>query len=94
MDQPIQIKRNALDVIETVVSLCSLVGVAAYLILAWRTIPDQVPTHFNAAGEIDSLGGKNSLLLLPIVSWLLYGLIGSTVDAQGILHEPFFLILG
>jgi uncharacterized membrane protein len=75
MDQPIQIKRNALDVIETIVSLCCLVGVAAYLFFAWRTIPDQVPTHFNAAGEIDSMGGKRSLLLVPIVSWLLYGLM-------------------
>ena len=75
MNEPIKIERNALDVIETIVSLSCLFGVAAYLILAWRTLPDQVPTHFNAAGEIDSMGGKNSLLLLPIVSWLLYGLM-------------------
>jgi uncharacterized membrane protein len=75
MEQPIKIERNALDILETIVSLSCLVGVAAYLILAWGTIPNQVPTHFNAAGEIDSMGGKHSLLLLPIVSWLLYGLM-------------------
>ena len=75
MDQQIKIERNALDVLETIVSLCCLVGVAAYLFFAWRTIPDQVPTHYNAAGEIDRWGDKSELIVLPIVSWLMYGLM-------------------
>jgi len=75
MEQPIKIERNALDILEIIVSLLSLVGVAAYLILAWKTIPDQIPGHYNAAGEIDRWGDKSELILLPIVSWLMYGLI-------------------
>ena len=75
MNEPIKIERNALDILETIVSLSCLVGVAAYLILAWRTIPDQIPGHYNAAGEIDRWGDKSELILLPIISWLMYGLI-------------------
>jgi len=75
MEQPIKIERNALDILEAIVSLSCLVGVAAYLILAWRTIPDQIPGHYNAAGEIDRWGDKSELIVLPIISWLMYGLI-------------------
>lgn len=75
MDQPIKIERNALDILETIVSLSCLVGVAVYLILAWKTIPDQIPGHYNAAGEIDRWGDKSELIVLPIASWLMYGLI-------------------
>lgn len=75
MDQQIKIERNALDVLETIVSLCCLVGVVVYLVFAWQTIPDQIPGHYNAAGEIDRWGDKSELILLPIVSWLMYGLM-------------------
>ena len=75
MDEPIQIERNALDILETVVSLSCLVGVAVYLILFWHTFPEQIPGHYNAAGEVDRWGDKSELIVLPIVSWVLYGLI-------------------
>ena len=75
MEEPIKIKRNALDVIETIVSLLCLVGVVVYLILAWHTIPDKIPAHYNAAGEINCWGNKSELIVLPIISWLIFGLI-------------------
>lgn len=75
MDEPIKIERNALDILETVVSLSCLVGVAVYLILFWHTFPEQIPGHYNAAGEVDRWGDKSELIVLPIVSWVLYGLI-------------------
>lgn len=75
MEKPIKIERNALDILETIVSLLSLVGVVVYLILAWKTIPDQIPDHYNAAGEIDRWGSKSELIVLPIISWLIFGLI-------------------
>ena len=75
MDEPIQIERNALDILETIVSLSCLVGVAVYLILFWHTFPEQIPGHYNAAGEVDRWGNKSELIVLPIVSWVLYGFI-------------------
>ena len=75
MEKPIKIERNALDILETIVSLLSLVGVVVYLILTWKTIPDQIPMHYNAAGEINRWGSKSELIVLPIISWLMFGLI-------------------
>ena len=75
MDEPIKIERNALDILEAIVSLSCLVGVTAYLILAWNTIPAKIPAHYNAAGEVNRWGSKSELILLPIVSWMLFGMI-------------------
>ena len=75
MDEPIKIERNALDIFEAIVSLSCLVGVTVYLILAWNTIPAKIPAHYNAAGEVNRWGSKSELIVLPIISVLLYGLI-------------------
>ena len=75
MDEPIKIERNALDVLEAIVSLSCLFGVSLYLILAWSTIPVQIPAHYNAAGEVNRWGSKSELIILPIISWLIYGMI-------------------
>ena len=35
-------------------------------------LPDRIPTHFNAAGQPDDYGGKNSIWLLPGVGLFTY----------------------
>ena len=49
-----------------------LIGTLIYLIVCWSTIPDQIPTHYNAAGEIDDWGGKGMIWFTVIISWALY----------------------
>lgn len=39
-----------------------------YLIVIWGDLPDQVPGHYNAIGEVDRWGSKWELITLPIVS--------------------------
>ena len=75
MEEKISSRKNALDVAETVVSLLCLVGVVVYLILAWGNIPDRIPGHYNALGEVDHWSSKSSLIVLPIISWMLFGFI-------------------
>ena len=38
-------------------------------------LPQKIPGHYNAAGEVDRWGSKNEILFLPIVATLLYGLL-------------------
>jgi uncharacterized membrane protein len=68
-------QRHPAHNIETIVSLLSLVGVVVYLILTWHTIPDKIPAHYNLAGEVNRWGSKSELIVLPIMSWLIFGLI-------------------
>lgn len=63
-----RIIRIALEVL----SLIVLLGTILFLIIYWKHIPEQVPTHFDGAGQIDSWGEKKALWLLPIVGVFLY----------------------
>lgn len=56
-----------------------LAVIAAMFVLAalrWGSVPDQVPIHWNAAGQVDGYGSKfTGLLLIPIMSVGLYLLL-------------------
>lgn len=47
----------------------------AYLAFLWQGLPEQVPIHWNAKGEIDQYGSKETLILLPVLLPLLTYLI-------------------
>lgn len=68
-------QRRVIRIVFEVLSLLVLLGTIAFLIIYWKHIPDQVPTHFGASGQIDGWGEKKSLLLLPVLSVLIYLLL-------------------
>lgn len=65
------------DIAVNFICILLFLGMAIFLGLTWQDIPDQVPGHYNAQGEIDRWTGKGELLITPIVGWLLF--IGVTV---------------
>lgn len=66
------IKNTLADTVMEYICRILLIGTLIYLIVRWNAIPDQIPTHYNAAGEIDSWGGKGMVWLLVVISWGLY----------------------
>ena len=66
------IKDTRADTIMEYLCRIMLIGTLIYLIVCWNTIPDQIPTHYNAAGEIDDWGGKGMIWFTVIISWALY----------------------
>lgn len=49
-----------------------------YIIVIWGKLPDEVPAHFNGAGEVDRWGSKVELFILPFIGlflWILMGLL-------------------
>ena len=68
-------KKHPLDRLMNRLSLLVLAGDAAFLAACWHRIPAEVPMHFNAAGQIDRWGDKAELLILPVIAWLMYGLL-------------------
>ena len=44
-----------------------LLGCLATILIIWHRLPEEIPTHYNAAGEIDGYGGRGVLLLMPII---------------------------
>ena len=67
-----RIRRNLLDYGMEFLCLLTLFLTAAYLIVMWPYIPDQIPVHFDGAGQIDNYGSKNTLLFLYVVTWGMY----------------------
>lgn len=53
-----------------------LIGTLACLILGWSSFPDQIPMHYNGAGEIDRWGGKGEIIFIEVMMWILYLGIG------------------
>lgn len=67
-----KIERSWYDNFIEVCCILSLICTLVYLIAVWDSIPDEIPGHYNAAGEIDRITGKGSLIVLPIITWILY----------------------
>ncbi|MGA7227194.1 MAG: DUF1648 domain-containing protein [Acidimicrobiia bacterium] len=59
-----------------VVQLAIIAGMFILAAVRWGSVPDQIPVHWNAAGEVDGYGGKFvGLLLVPIMTAVLYPLL-------------------
>lgn len=42
------------------------------MIISWKTIPAEIPGHYNAAGEVDKIADKNSLIVILAVGWSMF----------------------
>ena len=58
-----------------IAGLLLLAGLVLYIALAWKALPEQVPSHYGLSGEADAWKGKNAVLFCPIVGILVYALI-------------------
>jgi len=47
-----------------------LAGTVVFIALRWRYLPEQVPTNYNFAGEITNYGSRWTLLIMPIIGFL------------------------
>lgn len=66
------IKNTLADTVMEYICRILLIGTLIYLIVRWNEIPDQIPVHYNAAGEIDGWGGKGMVWLFVVITWGLY----------------------
>lgn len=64
----IHIPKTPLEFLFDGVALVILISSILYLISVWSSLPAEVPAHYNAAGEVDRLGSKWEMLILPIIA--------------------------
>lgn len=78
MEQPkIEIKTTSTDIVIEILGW-GVMGFLWWLAASnYYSLPDTIPVHFNAAGEVDRMGGKTSILILPVVVTVLF--IGLTI---------------
>ena len=51
-----------------IIGYCFYLASIILLITNWHALPDKVPAHYNALGEVNRYGSKWELLILPCVS--------------------------
>ena len=54
-------------------------------LVLWKRLPDPLPTHYNAAGEVDAWGSRGTVFLMPglaAVMWLSVQLVIYKVDPR------------
>ena len=56
-----------------ILGLALLLGSAVFAAVRFHAMPDQVPIHYDAAGQIDGFGPKASVFVLPVVGLALFG---------------------
>lgn len=72
-----KIKNNTFDKVIEMLCLLAIVGVTAYLVVSWPRIPEEIPMHYDFAGNIDRWGDKSELIIMPIMLWLMYGFLSA-----------------
>ncbi|MGB0863075.1 MAG: DUF1648 domain-containing protein [Saprospiraceae bacterium] len=68
------------DKVLEIFALLGIIAIWAICIYNYSSLPETIPRHFNAAGEPDAFGNRNSIWILPIVTTGLY--IGLTWVAK------------
>ncbi|GKV55356.1 hypothetical protein NCCP2222_13030 [Sporosarcina sp. NCCP-2222] len=67
----LNIPKTLLEKVADLLGSIVFISWIGYLVYAWGQLPDQVPGHFDAAGNIDRWGSKWELIILPIIAALL-----------------------
>ncbi|MDN4606733.1 DUF1648 domain-containing protein [Sporosarcina highlanderae] len=67
LDIPKTSLQKIFDFLTIIIFLAGMI----YIISVWDQLPDQVPAHYNAAGEVDRWGSKWELVLLPAIAVLM-----------------------
>ena len=70
-----KLKYTKFQIVLETIGLLLIVGMIVFVYTQWNQIPQQVPMHYNAIGEIDSWGSKYEILFLPAFGLLLYAFI-------------------
>ena len=65
-------RKEIIYLIMTAIGGGILLGATIFVLVMWPHVPDQIPTHFNFAGEPDSYGGKGQMILLIVLAWVMF----------------------
>ncbi len=70
-----------------------LLGLTIYLVLSnYSTLPDTIPTHFNAQGVADDWGSKKTIFIFPAIAFPIYILLSVITACISLAKDPKSLI--
>lgn len=73
----ISIKLTPIDYFIEIIGVIGIICLVFLPVYFLKDLPNQIPKHFNALGQVDSYGPRGTIWLLPAVGLILY--LGLTV---------------
>lgn len=68
-------KHTKLQIVLEIAIILIIFIMFAFLLIQWPFIPQQIPGHYNAAGQIDRWVNKTEIFALPGIAIAMYGLL-------------------
>ncbi|PWA11175.1 hypothetical protein DCC39_09380 [Pueribacillus theae] len=84
----LKIPKTRLEKVLEVVSVMLIGFMFFQVFFYWSGLPNRIPIHFNARGEADGWGGKESILVLPIIGLFLFKIMFFLSKAPHIYNYP------
>ena len=66
---------TSIDLILEVICLAGLIKVILMLVEEYPILPDTIPIHYTISGEANSFADRWTILILPLISFVLYSVI-------------------
>ena len=60
------------DILLTAVTAAILIGSFIYIGVMWKTLPDEIPAHFNMQGDVIGYEDKRVLWTMPCIALLVF----------------------
>lgn len=75
-DRPkIKVPFESVDYVLELLCISTLLIIWGYVFVEYATLPEIIPTHFNAAGIADDFGSKSTIFIIPAAATGLYILL-------------------
>lgn len=68
----ISLPMTSINIIAEILSILIMIGTVIIAITSWAKLPQTIPTHFNATGQIDGYGSRTSIFILLPITILMY----------------------
>lgn len=74
----IKVKPTQLTKSLEIVNYFLIVSFWIITVLAYKHLPDEIPTHYNGLGEVDAYGDKITIFFLPLIATVLFVIVNIT----------------
>jgi uncharacterized membrane protein len=71
----VEVPRSGLELLLEFAGAASLISTFLTIALSWSDLPETIPMHFNAAGQVNGWGPKESILAVPCVAIFVFLLL-------------------
>lgn len=82
----LDLPKTTTEILANVIGYSVFVITIALMVFGWDSLPEKIPAHFNAVGEVDRYGTAIELLILPVIG-ILVGVALEALERRPEVHN-------